>query len=116
MGIQILVTKKNKYIFLHWYVPPKAIFLPFEPKKSLFSSKKKRYKKQLKYTSKLFRKNLKVSINSTRKVISIKGQRKAFYRQRIPEYSCASILIFLAKMIRNNQREKRNNNKNIKCM
>ena len=38
---------------------------------------------------KLLRKNpQKVSINSRLKVISIIGQRRVFYRQRIPDNSC----------------------------
>ena len=31
----------------------------------------------------------KMSVNSTLKATKIIGQRKAFYRQRIPEFSCA---------------------------
>ena len=48
------------------------------------------YKKSTK--KKLFRKNLQlkdVSVNSELKVTKIIGQRKAFYRQRIPEFNCA---------------------------
>ena len=30
-----------------------------------------------------------MSVNSRRKATKIIGQRKAFYRQRIPEFSCA---------------------------
>ena len=33
--------------------------------------------------------SLKMSVNSRLKATKIKGQRKAFYRQRIPESSCA---------------------------
>ena len=48
--------------------------------------------KRLKHTGNLFRTNLqlKVSVNSRLKATWIIGQRKAFYRQRIPESSCAS--------------------------
>ena len=51
---------------------------------------RKRSTKRLKHTGNLFRKNLqlKMSVNSRLKAIKIIGQRKAFYRQRIPESSC----------------------------
>ena len=63
---------------------------------------RKRSKKRLKHTGNLFRKNLrylfrknlrchriKTSLNSRLKGTKIIGQRKAFYRQRIPESSSA---------------------------
>ena len=52
---------------------------------------RKRSTRRLKHTGNLFRKNLelKMSANSRLKVTKIIGQRKAFYRQRIPESSCA---------------------------
>ena len=52
---------------------------------------RKRSTKRLKDTENLFRKNrqLKMSVNSSVKVAKIIGQRKAFYRQRIPESSYA---------------------------
>ena len=47
--------------------------------------------KKLKYTGNLFRKNLqsKDICNFRLKATNIVGQRRAFYRQRIPEPSCA---------------------------
>ena len=48
---------------------------------------RKRSTKRLKHTGNLFKKNLK-SLNSRLKATKIIGQRKAFYRQRIPESSC----------------------------
>ena len=52
---------------------------------------RKRSTKRFKDTENLFRKNrqLKMSVNSSVKVAKIIGQRKAFYRQRIPESSYA---------------------------
>ena len=45
--------------------------------------------KRLKHAGNLFRKNLQLKdINSRLKATKIIGQRKAFYRQRIPESSC----------------------------
>ena len=52
--------------------------------------RRKRKTKRLNHTGNLFRKNLqlKMSLNSRIKDTKIKGQSKAFYRQRIPETSC----------------------------
>ena len=50
---------------------------------------KKGSTKRLDHTGNLFRKNLQLSVNSKLKATKIIGQRKAFYRQRIPESSCA---------------------------
>ena len=54
-------------------------------------SQEKEAQNRLQYTANLFRKNLqlKMSVNSRLKATKIIGQRKAFYRQRIPEFSCA---------------------------
>ena len=51
----------------------------------------KRSTKRLSHTGNLFRKNLqlKMSVNSRLKATKIIVQRKALYRQRIPESSCA---------------------------
>ena len=51
----------------------------------------KKAQKRLQYTENLFRKNLqlKMSVNSGLKATKIIGQRKAFYRQKIPEFSRA---------------------------
>ena len=51
----------------------------------------KKVQKRLQATENLFRKNLqlKMSVNSGLKATKIIGQRKAFYRQSIPEFSCA---------------------------
>ena len=50
---------------------------------------RKRSTKRLKHTGNLIRKNLqlKISVNSRLKATKIIGQRKAFYRQKIPESS-----------------------------
>ena len=47
---------------------------------------------RLKHTGSLFRKNLqlKMSVNSRLQTTKIIGQRKTFYKQRIPKSSCAS--------------------------
>ena len=51
---------------------------------------KKRSTKALEHTGNLFRKNLQLKdVNSRLKAAKIIRQRKAFYRQRIPESSCA---------------------------
>ena len=52
---------------------------------------RKEAQKRLQYTENLFRKNLqlKMSVNSGFKATKIIGQRKAFCRQRIPEFSRA---------------------------
>ena len=53
---------------------------------------RKEAQKRLQDTENLFRNNLQlkdVAVNSGLKAIKIIGQRKAFYRQRIPEFSCA---------------------------
>ena len=51
---------------------------------------KKTTQKSLQDTENLFRKNLQLkdSVNSGLKATKTIGQRKAFYRQRIPEFSC----------------------------
>ena len=51
----------------------------------------KKAQKRLQHTENLFRKNLQLetSVNSGLKATKIIDQRKAFYRQRIPEFSCA---------------------------
>ena len=51
----------------------------------------KKAQKRLQDKENLFIKNLqlKMSVNSGLKATKIIGQRKAFYRQRIPEFSCA---------------------------
>ena len=52
----------------------------------------KRSTKRLKHTGKLFRKNLQLKdFNSRFKAIHAIGQRKVFYRKRIPEPSCTRI-------------------------
>ena len=53
--------------------------------------KRKRSTKRLEHTGYLFRKNLQLKdvCYSRLKATKITGQRKAFYRQRIPESSCA---------------------------
>ena len=48
----------------------------------------KRSIKSLKHTENLFRKNLKMSVNSRVNITKIISQRKAFYRKRILESSC----------------------------
>ena len=52
---------------------------------------RKRKTERLQHTGNLFRKNLQLemSINSRLKATKIIGQRKPFYRQRIPESSCS---------------------------
>ena len=50
---------------------------------------RKRSIKRLKHTENLSSYCQKMSVNSRLKAIQIVGQRKAFYRQRIPEYSIA---------------------------
>ena len=51
---------------------------------------RKEAEKRLQDTKNLFRKNLQLKdVNSELKVTKIIGQRKAFYRQRIPEFSYA---------------------------
>ena len=51
---------------------------------------KKKHKKIKAYAGNVFTKNLqlKMSVNSTLKVIQIISQRKAFYRQGTPQSSC----------------------------
>ena len=51
---------------------------------------RERNTKRFRHAGNLFRKNLqlKMSVNSGLKAISIIGQRKPFHRQRIPESSC----------------------------
>ena len=49
---------------------------------------KEAQKKITAYTGNLFRKNLQMSVNFRLKATKIIGQRKAPYRQRIPESSC----------------------------
>ena len=53
-------------------------------------SYKKRKHKNVKHKGNLFKKNLQLkdTVNSRLKATKIIGQRKAFYRQRIPEPSC----------------------------
>ena len=53
-------------------------------------SYKKRKHKKVKHKGNLFRKNLQLkdTVNSRLKATKIIDQRKAFYRQRIPEPSC----------------------------
>ena len=57
----------------------------------LNSLQEKEAKKRLHHTGNLFRKNLqlKMSVNSRLKATKIIAQRRVFYRQRIPESSCA---------------------------
>ena len=52
---------------------------------------RKRSTKRLKHTGNLFRKNLQLkepTVDFRPKVTKTIGQRKAFYTQRIPEFSC----------------------------
>ena len=52
---------------------------------------RKRSTKRVKHTGNLFRKNLQleISVNSRLKAIQIMEHRKNYYRERIPESSCA---------------------------
>ena len=63
-----------------------------QPLRGMELQEKKKAQKRLQDTENLFRKNLqlKMSVNSGLKATKIIGERKAFYRQRIPEFSCAT--------------------------
>ena len=74
-----------------------------------WSYKKKKHKK-IKATGNLFRKNLQLKdvCNSRLKATKMIGQRKAFYRQRIPESTCArkeTVVIDILVTSRNGDRK-----------
>ena len=73
------------YFFLLAFTPSKAE----QPPRGI-ELQEKEAQKRLQHTGNLFRKNLQSrDVNSRLKATQIIGQRKAFCRQTIPEFSCA---------------------------
>ena len=80
-------------------------FTPCEQPPWGMELQRKRSTKRLKHTGNLLWKNLKKSVNSRLKAIYIIGQRKAFYRQRIPESRKETVDIDILVIFRNGVRK-----------